>query len=106
MFVSLWWVFLIMVLLVGMLFKIPLLAGAAIILLLISFLAVWWMRRALVGLDYHRRLVYRRGYPGEEIPMLVEIENRKFLPLSWVEVDDPLPLAIAPREEELLQPPI
>ncbi len=104
MFVSLWWVFLILVLLVGMLFKIPLLAGAAIILLLISFLAVWWMRKALVGLDYRRRLVYRRGYPGEEIPMLAEIENRKFLPLSWVEVDDPLPLAIAPREEDLLQP--
>ena len=104
MFSSFWWLFLFLVLAAGLLFKIPVLAGAAIVLLLISALAVWWRKRSLEGLIYRRRLVYRRGYPGEEIPMLVEAENQKLLPLSWVQVDDPLPLAIAPRAEEQLHP--
>jgi uncharacterized protein (DUF58 family) len=34
----------------------------------------------------------------------VEIENRKFLPLSWLRVQDPWPRAVGPEDEETLAP--
>lgn len=102
--ISAWWIFLLLVFLAGMFLRIPILSGAAVVLVLFSLLARWWQRQALQGVIYRRRLIYRRGFPGEQIPLMVEVENRKFLPLSWLEVDDPVALAVAPREEGVLQP--
>jgi uncharacterized protein (DUF58 family) len=103
MFLPLWWIFLLAILLAGIFAKIPLLSGAGIVLGFLSLLAVWWRRQALSGVSYHRRLMYRRGFPGEEISLNLEVENRKFLPLSWLQVADPIAMAIAPKDEDVVQ---
>lgn len=64
----------------------------------------YWRRHALRGVRYHRRWTYRRGFPGESIPVRIETENRKLLPLTWLKVIDPWPLAVGPVDESILGP--
>ncbi|MEW5868818.1 MAG: DUF58 domain-containing protein [Chloroflexota bacterium] len=99
-----WWPFLGLVLLAAVLFKVYPLAAFALMLLAISALAHWWQRRALDEVGFQRRMVYRRGFPGEKIEVRIEVENRKFLPLPWLRVQDLLPSAVGPEEDNLLKP--
>jgi len=70
----------------------------------ISALARWWQRHSLDHVTYRRRFFYRRGFPGERLSMQLEVENRKFLPISWLRVVDPIPIAVGPEDESLLRP--
>ncbi|MBN2549961.1 MAG: DUF58 domain-containing protein [Anaerolineales bacterium] len=70
----------------------------------ISGLARWWQRRSLDQVSYNRRFIYRRGFPGESLSLQLEVENRKFLPISWLRVFDPLPRLVGPSDENLLSP--
>ena len=63
-----------------------------------------WAKHALDRVTYRRRFHYRRGFPGETTSVSIEVENRKALPLSWLRVEDPWPLAAAPEDAELLAP--
>lgn len=99
-----WWLFLGLIFLLAILFKIYPLAAFVLMLSAISALARWWQRHALDGVSYQRRLYYRRGFPGEQLDLQVEVENRKFLPISWLRVQDPLPSAVGPQDENLLKP--
>jgi uncharacterized protein (DUF58 family) len=62
-----------------------------------------WNRWALKDVIYRRRLQYRRAFPGEGVDCAIEVENRKFLPLGWLLTNDKWPLAVAPKDEELLK---
>jgi uncharacterized protein (DUF58 family) len=53
-----------------------------------------WERYSLVRIQYARVLGERRAFFGEEVPLTVEIENRKPLPLAWLEADDSVPTAL------------
>ena len=53
-----------------------------------------WQRYALARVGYRRVLGERRAFFGEELALTVEIENRKALPLAWLEADDSLPAAL------------
>ncbi|HEU5318527.1 MAG TPA: DUF58 domain-containing protein [Chloroflexota bacterium] len=53
-----------------------------------------WQRYALARLGYRRVLGERRAFYGEELPFTVEIENRKALPLAWLEADDSIPTGL------------
>lgn len=64
----------------------------------------FWRKNALRGVSYNRRWTYRRGFPGESIPVRIETENRKLLPLTWLKVIDPWPLAVGPVDESVLGP--
>ena len=99
-----WWPFLGLIFLAAILLKVYPLAAFTLMLSGVSALAFWWRRRALVGVSYLRKLVYRRGFPGEVLAMQVIVENRKFLPLSWLRIQDTLPAAIGPQDENLLKP--
>ena len=99
-----WWPFLVLVFLLAIAFQVYPLAAFAIMLLAVSGLAFWWRKRALQGVTYQRRLIYRRGYPGERITVQLEAENRKFLPMPWLRVQDMIPSAVGPEEEGLLKP--
>lgn len=55
-----------------------------------------WSRLSLVRVAYRRRLGARRAFPGEEIQLAVILENRKPLPLAWVEAVDRIPLPARP----------
>ncbi len=71
-------------------------------MLVIVAVAWGWSRGALSGLVYRRRFQHRRVFPGEEIELQVVVENRKLLPLAWLQVQDEWPLAFAPKEEDRL----
>jgi len=95
----LWWPLLAAVFLLGIFSQIYVLAAMALMLAFVTLLAGYWQAHALERIVYRRRLTYRRGFPGERIPLRLEVENRKFLPLSWLRVDDPLPMLVAPADE-------
>jgi uncharacterized protein (DUF58 family) len=76
--------------------------SAAIVALL--GIVTWWRKHSLDGVSYRRFPYYRRAFPGETVPLRIEIENNKPLPLSWLRSEDPWPLAIGPDDEELLAP--
>lgn len=93
-----WWPLLGAIFLIGMIFKIYPLAGFALMLLLISGLAMWWNQRSLKEVKYSRQLIYKRGFPEETLQLTVELANRKFLPVPWMRVQDPIPMAICPSD--------
>lgn len=64
----------------------------------------FWKKQSLRAVTYKRRWTYRRGFPGEMIPVRIETENHKLLPLSWLRVIDPWPLAVGPDDENILGP--
>jgi uncharacterized protein (DUF58 family) len=99
-----WWPFLGLIFLLGLLTKVYPLAAFSIMLLIISSVARWWKQHSLDELQFQRRFVYRRGYPAETITMQIELENRKFLPVPWLRIQDMIPHAVAPTDESLLYP--
>lgn len=99
-----WLPILITLFLLGILLQIPLLAGFMAMLMVIIAMADWWRNHSLDGVTYKRRPHYRRAFPGERVPMRIQVENRKLLPLSWLRVQDPWPKAIGPEDENLMAP--
>lgn len=88
----------------GLFLEVPMLVALPTMLIVVLAIATWWKNRALNGVVYIRRPYYRRAFPGETVPLKLEIENRKLLPLSWLRVQDPWPRAVGPVDEELLAP--
>ncbi len=73
-------------------------------ILVIFSVVHYWTTHALDRVHYRRSFRYRRGFPGEESPVTIEISNQKILPLSWLKTEDPWSLQIAPTDEALLAP--
>jgi uncharacterized protein (DUF58 family) len=61
-----------------------------------------WNRYSLERIVYSRRLHFNRGFPGEDVECELSVENRKILPLGWLETEDRWPWGVAPEDEELL----
>ncbi|NIS81141.1 MAG: DUF58 domain-containing protein [Anaerolineales bacterium] len=99
-----WLPFLGILFLLGALFKLPFLSTLSAALAVLISVTSLWRRYALDGIIYRRRPHYRRGFPGERVPLQLEVENRKLLPLSWLRIEDPWPVAIGPEEEDQLSP--
>jgi len=66
-------------------------------LLVAALLSRLWERYCLVGVEYRRSLGATTVPFGEEVPMDLQILNRKLLPLAWLEVADELPEGIKLR---------
>jgi uncharacterized protein (DUF58 family) len=90
--------------LLGALFEIRFVATFSAAIVFLLALASWWRWHSLDGVRYERKLYYRRAFPGETVPLTLEIENRKPLPLSWLRVEDPWPMAVGPQDEQMLAP--
>ncbi len=88
----------------GVVLRVSLLVTFILLLLMILGLATWWQKRSLDGVIYKRKTFYKRAFPGEIIPLQIEIENRKVLPLTWLRVQDPWPKAVGPDQEDILAP--
>ncbi len=99
-----WWGFLAGAFLLAILLRVYALAAFVSMLAIILAFAHWWQRRSLQGVRYTRDFIYHRGFPGEILPMQVVAENRKFLPLPWLSVQDLMPRAVGPVKEEALKP--
>lgn len=99
-----WLPILLLLMLLGVILRLPVMIAFTTILIVLIGLANWWRRHALDGVVYRRRPHYRRSFPDERVPLRLEVENLKILPLSWLRVQDPWPKAIGPEDESLLAP--
>ena len=59
-------------------------------------LARLWSQLSLRGVRLERLIHQDRAFPGEEVEVGLRLENRKPLPLPWVEVADRLPPELDP----------
>ncbi len=99
-----WLYFLGVLFLLGVVIQLPALVGFTTMLAVVLGVAALWQRYSLDGVVYRRRPHYRRAFPGERVPLRIEVENRKWLPLSWLRLRDPWPMAVAPEDESALAP--
>jgi len=74
----------------------------AVIGLLIALASWIWQRYCFAGVTYRRTLTQRRAFFDEEIDLVLEVVNRKLLPLPWLEVEDEVPEALTFLEAELV----
>lgn len=73
--------------------------------MLVVIAAAWlWSRAALRQVGYARRFQHRRAFPGETLELQTVVENRKLLPLGWLQIEDSWATEIGPVDEALLSP--
>ncbi len=75
-----------------------LLSGTVAVL---GIIAHGWNRIALTKLAYERTLDQTRVFAGQSVDYSVRLDNRKLLPLVWVNATDRIPRDIAPPASEL-----
>jgi uncharacterized protein (DUF58 family) len=69
----------------------------------VVLLAAWlWSRSSLRGIVYRREFPYRRLFPDENLDVQIAVENRKLLPLSWLQVEDEWPKPVSPTDDSAL----
>lgn len=101
---SRWIPFLIVLFFWGAILSSPWLITFSVVVAVVIGLAYLWRRHSLDNLVYQRRLHYHRGFPGERTPLKIIVENRKWLPVSWLRTIDPWNRAVAPENEDALAP--
>jgi uncharacterized protein (DUF58 family) len=67
------------------------LALICLLFLLTGGLSRLWNRFCLHRIEYQRRLSHNQVFFGDEIVFEIEVNNRKPLPLPWLQVEDELP---------------
>jgi uncharacterized protein (DUF58 family) len=67
------------------------LALIALLFLLTGGVSRLWNRYCLYRLEYKRHLSRNHVFFGEEVTYEIQIDNRKLLPLPWLQVEDELP---------------
>ncbi|MEW5724141.1 MAG: DUF58 domain-containing protein [Thermodesulfobacteriota bacterium] len=77
----------------------PALVMVSGMLLALALAALAWSRLALARVAHFRRLSADRAFPGEEVELTIGLENRKLLPLTWLEAADEIPTALASAED-------
>jgi uncharacterized protein (DUF58 family) len=91
----------------GLLLVVALATRSGLLLIVFALLAVagilahLWGKYALERLEYRRSLERHRCFPGEEMEMRVEMTNRKILPVTYLTVDDTIPLELAVGAKKL-----
>ena len=73
------------------------------------YLTAWvWKKYALIGVHYTRKFHFHRLFPGESTQVRLTIENRKWLPLSWLRISDnwPEPVGPAIKNSEIRSSPL
>lgn len=97
-----WLTLLVVLILVGLLLNVPGLPALATTIVGVLLAASWWQRHALRDVNYRRYLRFTRAFPGERVPLSIEVVNDKLLPLSWLRIRDPWPKAVGPVDENIL----
>ncbi|MBO0693398.1 MAG: DUF58 domain-containing protein, partial [Acidimicrobiaceae bacterium] len=71
-----------------------LLAMAGVVVALTAIVLWITQHECLTGVSYGRRLAQHRASFGEEVALDVELVNDKLLPLTWLHVEDLMPMAL------------
>ncbi len=99
-----WYPLLGLAIFMGSIFNIPWLIYVSTAVVLVVAIANLWRKKALDKIIYRRKWIYRRGFPGETTQLQVQVENKKWLPVSWLKISDPWPMEAAPTDAEALAP--
>ncbi len=86
-----WYVVGVALLLASVVVHQPLVFVAGLLALALGAIPELWYRFCFAGLAYQRSLSERRVFFGETVTLRVSVENRKLLPLPWLEVEDEFP---------------
>ncbi|MEO5939793.1 MAG: DUF58 domain-containing protein [Candidatus Limnocylindrales bacterium] len=92
----------ILLLLGGTFLGVPVAIVLAIVVLLIEIVRSVYARFGLERVTYRRMLERDRITWGEEIPVAIEIWNRKRLPLAWIRAEDEASPGVVVRERSLV----
>src|SRR5262245_14037898 len=92
----------VLLVLAGAFIGVPIAVVLGIIVLLLETIRAVWSRFGLLGVTYRRTLASDRTTWGDEIPMTIEVWNRKRLPLAWLRADDDASYGVVVRERELV----
>jgi len=60
----------------------------------VYFVGNWWNNRVLSSINFHR-VFTDHAFPGETIPVKLEVENKSRLPAVWLHIQELVPLEIA-----------
>lgn len=58
----------------------------------------WWVRRSLARLHMTRRIT-RYAFTNEHASVRIELENRSWLPLPWLQIQEAVPLDLKDQED-------
>lgn len=89
--------------LAGTALDVPIVMVLGIVTLLLETIRQVWARYGLRGVTYRRHLATDRISWGDEIPLTVEVWNRKRLPLAWLRADDEATHGLVVRERALVE---
>jgi uncharacterized protein (DUF58 family) len=97
------WVWMAIILfVVGMLFRNGALITMTGLMLGIVIVSWNWNKRVLANIRYRRQFHHRRAFPGEEVEAHLLVENHKWLPVTWLQVEDEWPSAFGPTDQSVL----
>ncbi|HEY7350411.1 MAG TPA: DUF58 domain-containing protein [Ktedonobacterales bacterium] len=86
-----WYIVAFVLLIASVVFHQPLVFVAGLLALTLAVVPELWYRFCFAGVIYRRQLEERRAFFGETITFRLSVENRKGLPLPWLEVEDEFP---------------
>ncbi len=95
-----WYILAAVLLALSLLLQQPLLLLAAVFTLVIALVPELWYRLALRHLLVHQKVSQHHLFFGEEVTLSLRIENRKILPLPWLQVENKItpPLVAGVKE--------
>jgi uncharacterized protein (DUF58 family) len=88
--------------LAGAALDVPIVMLLGVVTILLETIRFVWARYGLRDVTYRRHLASNRTTWGDEIPMTIEVWNRKRLPLAWLRADDEATHGVVVRERELV----
>ncbi len=97
-----WLPLLILILVMGILLRMPWLVVFSFSVLILFTIAQYWNRHALDNVSYERYFRYTRGFTGEPLEFSLSVENKKWLPINWLKTEDRWPYAVGPKDKKEL----
>jgi uncharacterized protein (DUF58 family) len=89
-------------LILGMILRQPAISLLAATVFVTAGASWLWTRQALLNLHFDRLLSETRAFRGEQITATFKLENRGWLPLAWVEVDEHVSDRVRPIGVDML----
>jgi uncharacterized protein (DUF58 family) len=88
--------------LLGSVLAVPIAILLGTVGLLLELVHYAWARNGLAGVRYRRELGARHVPFGDELPLAIEVWNRRRLPLAWLRADDDASPGVEVRERDLV----
>ena len=93
----------ILLILAGTALDVPIVMALGFFTLVLEMIREVWARYGLRDVTYDRRLATDRTTWGDEIPLTIEVWNRKGLPLAWLRAEDEATDGVVVRERALVE---